>query len=266
MTDTVQRPGANDDTGGDDPGGRLAAYEVRTQTPLDLLALATLWIVVVPATDFSTAHDVRAAVLAIQAAVRLIYAIDITIRSVLARRHVHYLLTHPLSIAAVVLPPVRVIFSLRLVRSVFRRGHLGRFLLAAAVLVLNGAVIVYLIERHAPSSNIHTLGQSLWWSVTTVTTVGYGDYVPVTTAGRVTACFIMGIGLLTLAVVTAQVASSFVSQEPRAGQDSLPRQPATPGTTLAELDQRLARIEQLLTATTPPPRAAGAPDPESGGN
>jgi voltage-gated potassium channel Kch len=126
---------------------------------------------------------------------------------------------------------------------------------------------VYLLERHAPGSSIHTLGESLWWSVTTVTTVGYGDYVPVTTAGRVTACFIMGIGLLTLAVVTAQVASSFVSQEPRQAQGGPPAQPITPGTTLAELDQRLARIEQLLTATTPPPpRAAGAPDPEPGGN
>jgi voltage-gated potassium channel len=269
MTDTVQRPGpgADDDHGGDGPSGRLAAYEARTQAPLDLLALATLWIVVVPATDFSTAHDVRAAVLAVQGAVRLVYATDITIRTLLARRHVHYLLTHPVAIAAVVLPPVRVIFSLRLVRSVFRRGHLSRFLLAATVLVLNGAAIVYLLERHAPGSSIHTLGESLWWSVTTVTTVGYGDYVPVTTAGRVTACVIMGIGLLTLAVVTAQVASSFVSQEPRQPQGGPSAQAATPGTTLADLDQRLARIEHLLTATTPPPPwAAGAPGPDSGGS
>jgi len=134
---------------------------------------------------------------------------------------------------------------------------------AASVLVLNGAAIVYLLERHAPGSTIHTLGESLWWSVTTVTTVGYGDYVPVTTAGRVTACFIMGIGLLTLAVVTAQVASSFVSQGPSRAQEGPPAPAATPGTTLAELDQRLARIEQLLTATTPPPRrAARAPEPE----
>jgi hypothetical protein len=75
----------------------------------------------------------------------------------------------------------------------------------------------------------------------------------------------MGIGLLILAVLTAQVASSFVSQEPSRARDNLPAQPETPGTTLAELDQRLARIEQLLTATTPPsPRAAGASGPDSG--
>ena len=61
----------------------------------------------------------------------------------------------------------------------------------------------------------------------------------------------MGTGLLTLAVVTAQVASSFVAQGPRrarpAPQDDVARREVT----LAELDQRLARIEGLLTATHP---------------
>jgi voltage-gated potassium channel len=127
-------------------------------------------------------------------------------------------------------------------------------------MVLNGALIVYLYERHAPKSNIHTLGESLWWSAVTVTTVGYGDFFPVTTAGRITACFIMGIGLLTLAVVTAQVASSFVTQGPSRAQRGPQVEPATPEVTLAELDRRLARIEELLTTTAaaPSPPDAGA--------
>ena len=250
----------------DDPDGRLAAYIARTQTALDLLALATLWIVVVPPGDFGTAHDARTLALTVRVAVSVVYGIDMTIRSVLAHRHVHYLLTHPLGIVSVIFPPVRVIFSFRLVRSVFRRGHLGRFMLAASVLVINGAIIVYLLERHAPRSNIHTLGESLWWSAVTVTTVGYGDFFPVTTAGRITACFIMGIGLLTLAVVTAQVASSFVAQAPSRAQRGPQVEPAAPEVTLAELDRRLARIEELLTAaaTSPSPRAARAPEQESG--
>jgi len=158
-----------------------------------------------------------------------------------------------------------VIFSFRLVRSVFRRGHLGRFLVAAAVLVLNGAVIVYLFERHAPESSIHTLGESLWWSLVTVTTVGYGDYSPVTAPGRVTACFVMGIGLLTLAVVTAQVASSFVTQAPGKARPG-PQAESAPEVTLAELDRRLARIEELIIAATASSsqRAAGAPERDSG--
>ena len=99
----------------------------------------------------------------------------------------------------------------------------------------------------------------------TVTTVGYGDFFPVTTAGRITACFIMGIGLLTLAVVTAQVASSFVAQAPSRAQRGPQAKTATPEVTLAELDRRLARIEELLTAaTSPSERPAGAPEHESG--
>jgi voltage-gated potassium channel len=265
MSDIPPGPGqgADDDSAVNDPSGRLAAYEARTQTPLDLLALATLWIVVVPYTDFSGAHDVRSIVLVFQGAVRVVYGMDIAIRSHLARRHLHYLLTHPLSIVAVIFPPVRVIFSLRLVRSVFRRGHLPRFLVAAAVLVLNGAIIVYLFERHAPQSNIHTLGESVWWSVVTVTTVGYGDYYPVTVSGRITACFIMGIGLLTLAVITAQVASSFVSQGAGRAQRGPQPQAASPAVTLAELDRRLARIEELMTAVA---AASPAQRPSAEGN
>jgi voltage-gated potassium channel len=228
---------------------RLVRYEARTREPLDLLALATLWLVVVPPGDFG--HDVTGIVIAFRAALSVVYGIDITIRSALARRHVHYALSHPLALVAVAVPPVRVIFSLRLVRSMFRRGHLGRFLLAATVLVINGAVIVYLFERHAPGSNIHTPGDALWWSFVTVTTVGYGDFYPVTMWGRVTACFIMGTGLLTLAVVTAQVASTFVTQSPGRARPAPQDEPARREVTLAELDQRLARIERLLTATHP---------------
>ena len=229
---------------------RLAKYEASTREPLDLLALATLWLVVVPPPDFG--HNVSGIVWTFRIALSVVYGIDIAIRSALAPRHVHYALAHPLALVSVVLPPLRVIFSLRLVRSMFRRGSLPRFLVAATVLVLNGAAIVYLFERHAPHSNIRTLGESLWWSFVTVTTVGYGDYYPVTIWGRITACFIMATGLLTLAVVTAQVASSFVAQgqsraAPAPDAEAPPAEAPPDEVTLAELDRRLARIERLLT-------------------
>ena len=263
MNDNARRPGP--DPGGDHstdgPGGRLAAYEARTQTPLDLLALLTLWIVLVPPWDFSS----EGVWWAVRTALSVVYGIDLAIRGVLARRPVRYALGHPLALAAVIFPPVRLIFSVRLVRSIFRRGNLVRFLIAAAVLVANCAAMVYLFERHASGSDIHTLGESVWWAVVTVATVGYGDYVPVTAPGRVTACFIMAIGLLTLAVVTAQTASSFVAQGTSRNRRSPQVEAAPPEMTLAELDRRLARIEALLVAAAPsPPRAAKAPEQDPG--
>jgi hypothetical protein len=112
------------------PPGRLAAYEVRTEKALDLLALLTLWIVVVPAWDFG--HNVEGIVVTIRVAVSVVYGIDLAIRGILARRPVRYALTHPVMLVSVAFPPVRVIFSFRLVRSVFQRGNLGRFLVAAS--------------------------------------------------------------------------------------------------------------------------------------
>ena len=246
--DHVPGRGAGADRAVNDPG-RLAEYEARTREPLDLLALATLWLIVVPWGDYG--HGTRYIVFAFRAALSVVYGIDLAIRSAMAPRHLHYALTHPLALVSVVYPPVRVFFSFRLVRSMFRRGHLARFLTAAAVLVLNGAVIVYLFERHAPGSNIHTLRDALWWSFVTVTTVGYGDFYPVTAGGRITACLVMGTGLLTLAVVTAQVASSFVAQGSSRTRSAPQHEAARREVTLAELDQRLARIEHLLTAAHP---------------
>jgi voltage-gated potassium channel len=250
MNDNDPRPGtgADADHAVNDPD-RLAHYEARTREPLDLLALATLWLVVVPVGDFG--HGVTNIVTAFRVALSAVFGVDIAIRSALAPDHLKYARTHPLALASVIFPPVRVIFSLRLVRSIFRRGQLVRFLVAAATLVLNGAVVVYLFERNAPHSNIHTLGDALWWSFVTVTTVGYGDFYPVTMWGRITACFIMATGLVTLAVVTAQVASSFVAQGLGQGTPAPQDEAASPEVTLAELGQRLVRIEGLLTASHP---------------
>jgi voltage-gated potassium channel len=259
MNDIAQRPDANpgSDLDAGDPGGRLAAYQVRTQTILDLLALVTLWFVLVPPWYYS--QDFRGIWWALRIALSVVYGIDLAIRGVLAGGPVRYARANPLALAAVLFPPVRAIFSLRLVRAMFRRGHLPRFLLTAAVLVLDGAIIVYLYERHAPHSSIHTLGESLWFSVVTVTTVGYGDYTPVTVIGRITAVLIMLVGLLTLAVVTAQVASNFVTQGASRTQRSTQPEAGPPEVTLAELDRRLARIEELLTVSAPSQRTAKAP-------
>jgi voltage-gated potassium channel len=231
-----------DPSDADDPTGKLATYLTRTQTPLDVMALATLWIVVVPPGDFGSASTWAVIV---RIGLSVIYGVDMVIRTALARRHARYLRTHLLGLAVVALPPLRVVFSIRLVRSIFQRGHLSRFLIAAGLLVLNGATAVYLYERHASGSNIHTLGESVWWAITTVTTVGYGDYFPVTALGKIAASFIMSIGILTLAVVTAQVSSSFVEQAARR-RTSVQLKPET--ATLVDLAERLDRIERLLSS------------------
>lgn len=94
--------------------------------------------------------------------------------------------------------------------------------------------------------NFTTLGLGLWWAVQTVTTVGYGDHVPTTTAGRLLAALVMLIGLAFLAVITAAITSAFVARasEERTGRAG----GAAPATEhdVRDIKERLDRIEVLL--------------------
>ncbi len=89
-----------------------------------------------------------------------------------------------------------------------------------------------------------SVGSGLWWAVQTVTTVGYGDFVPVTIAGRLLASVVMLLGIGFVTVITAAITSSFVARSgiPLQG-DSAP----TSDERLRAIDERLERIEAALT-------------------
>ena len=67
-------------------------------------------------------------------------------------------------------------------------------------------------ERAAPGANINTIGDALWWSVTTITTVGYGDRYPTTATGRLIAVGLMLAGIALFGVVTATLASWLIER------------------------------------------------------
>jgi voltage-gated potassium channel len=76
-----------------------------------------------------------------------------------------------------------------------------------ALVVLLGGFTEYLVENKQPGANITRLGDALWWAVITITTVGYGDYTPVSSLGRIIGVIVMfsGIGLVvTLVSIISQ--------------------------------------------------------------
>jgi voltage-gated potassium channel Kch len=98
--------------------------------------------------------------------------------------------------------------------------------------------------------NFTTIGQGLWWSVQTVTTVGYGDVVPSNTAGRLVAAAVMLVGLAFLAVITGAITSSFVARATEEREKRLGG--AAPATTqdVRDITERLDRMEALLRQRT----------------
>lgn len=79
------------------------------------------------------------------------------------------------------------------------------------VLVLEfGSVTVLAAEQGAPGSNIETASDAIWWSIVTMSTVGYGDYSPVTLQGRIVGLFVIVVGVALFGVVTGFLANRFV--------------------------------------------------------
>ena len=112
-------------------------------------------------------------------------------------------------------PPLRPL-GRRFQRRVERKGLRPRF--AAYVIVVFwtiGVVVFGIVERLVDPNTFDNVWLGMWWAIQTVTTVGYGDVVPGSTAGKVIAGFMMLGGLSLFAVVTGAITSAFVAQAQR---------------------------------------------------
>lgn len=117
---------------------------------------------------------------------------------------------------------IRVMRVLRAVRSVkviigmvftnkIRGAAISLFLLAVLLIVFSA--IGVMIYEVGPGTNIHDGNDALWWAVTTITSVGYGDKYPVTTPGRIIGTVLMLGGIALAGSFTACVASVLVKSE-----------------------------------------------------
>ena len=83
----------------------------------------------------------------------------------------------------------------------------------AGLTLITSAVAFTIAEDVGDGRRINSFFDALWWSAATITTVGYGDIYPVTTAGRIIAVFTMVVGISTLAVVTARIAKFLIATD-----------------------------------------------------
>jgi voltage-gated potassium channel len=82
-------------------------------------------------------------------------------------------------------------------------------LVLAAITIVFGSLVIYSVESPHPDSQINTMLDAVWWTVATVTTVGYGDIVPVTETGKIVAIFYMFFGIGVLALFISVLGTQF---------------------------------------------------------
>ena len=88
-------------------------------------------------------------------------------------------------------------------------------LIIALILIFTIALLVLKAEQSNPHANITTYTNAVWWAFVTITTVGYGDYYPVTNLGRILALILMFSGLGIIGVLSSYLASMFISLQRR---------------------------------------------------
>lgn len=187
-----------------------------------------------------------------------VFVFEYLLRLGLAEKRIEFIRRNWLTTVLVVLPVLRPLKFLAVggVAQVLELGRviawMGRALLGArrlltahhlhyaifitVMLVVLSAAGVYLLER-GHGGSIDSPADALWWAVVTLTTVGYGDLVPVTPAGRGVATFLMLSGVTLFGVVTANLAAFLLESSSRS---------AAPQPTNAEVLQKLHEISEEL--------------------
>ena len=131
-------------------------------------------------------------------------------------------------------------------RATTPRGAAVVIATVATTMTLGAGILMTLIDHE----QFPSIGSGLWWAAQTVTTVGYGDNVPVSFAGRLLAVAVMLLGIGFLTVITAAITSTFVARSRLEAPSGADRAAAEQ---LRQIEKRLERIEAAMTRRSPAP-------------
>ena len=187
---------------------------------LTVLALAFLFAYSYPAFVVDIDQSVQSVLNLIQVVSWLAFALDLLFGLYKSGNKSRFLKQHPVELLAVLLPFLRPLRLLRFISFgtlVFEKVNLGKSIAISFKVISTALFLTYLAgieitlaERGEPGATIQNVGDGLWWAITTLTTVGYGDIYPTTTEGRFIAVGLMVSGICVLGVISATVAAWFV--------------------------------------------------------
>jgi voltage-gated potassium channel len=261
MTRATVDPGRS--TGARTRRSGLAAWEARLEVPLTATAVVFLAAYALDVLD-QPRGAIQVGVQIVIWATWVVFAVDYLARLLLARERWHFFVHHLLDFATVVLPILRPLRLLRLITLLTLlqraagtrlRGQVAVYVIGSTTVLVGVASLAMLeAERSVPGANITSYGQALWWAIVTMTTVGYGDKVPVSDTGHFIAVALMIAGIALLGTVTAWLASWLVDRvaDDKAESDAVTKAELSALTDeVAALRTTLERVLPYLPAAAP---------------
>ncbi|MDD6461108.1 MAG: ion transporter [Bifidobacteriaceae bacterium] len=153
----------------------------------------------------------------------IIFAIDYIITLILVPNKGRWFVMHLFDLVVVTLPmfrPLRTVFAftplraLRKANSQTFRARIITYTVAVSVMVFFvGSLALLDAERNAPGATIHTFPEALWCMWVSMTSVGYGDYSPVSAEGRCIAALMMFAGIILNGIICALLSSWLIQEE-----------------------------------------------------
>jgi len=148
-----------------------------------------------------------------------IFVVDYAIRLFWAKDRKSFLINNSVELASLVLPAIRAFRMLRIITALNQMTQFAKSKGARVNLSLAAGVPLFFfmcalgildVERSAAGATIISFKLALWWSLTTLATVGYGDLYPVTDSGKLIAALLMFSGIGLMSVITANIATWFM--------------------------------------------------------
>jgi voltage-gated potassium channel len=245
----------------------LRRVEQSTAWPMLVLALAIIPLILIPMLVHLSPRAERL-VTAADWLIWAAFATEYIVRFTLAPRKRLFFRHNLIDFVVVAVPfaqPLRLLRSVRVLRvlratrvmavagkgakegrSLLSRENFSYALLVILLAIAGGAALVLSVEKLAPGANIKSFPDALWWAISTIATVGYGDRYPVTAEGRAIASVLMILGIGLVGLIAATLASFFVEEHGNAE--------------LAEVNERLKRIEAALLEIKAADVQASSPD------
>ena len=194
-------------------------WETHLEIPTIIVAFLLLVSLIIPSA-YPFSGGVKNIFNELQISLWSLYTIEYLVRVFLSNERWRFIKKHPIDILIIIIPFyqfLRVIrifaltaYFLRKARNLFIKRNMLFLLTMAPLMVTVSGVLMYGAESKAKGTNIRNIWDSLWWAVTTMSTVGYGDKYPVTNAGKIIATIAIIIGVSLLGMLTAEIAVIFI--------------------------------------------------------